>query len=443
MSSPHPNLLFLHSHDLGCHLGCYGVKSVHSPALDRLAAAGVRFARSFCTSPGCSPSRAALWTGYYPHQTGVQGLTHNLFGWRLADGRVHLAQHLAAQGYRTALAGGFHEDVTWRRLGYERALTDDGALSFHPAAVVATACEAYLAERRAAREAGAEAAPFFLSVGLFEPHRPYNYGGATPRDAEGVEIPGYIPQEDEVRREVAHKDFAALQGAIASLDAGVERILRALEASGEADNTIVVLTSDHGLPVPRAKCSLYDPGIEVALLMRGPGVPVGRVEDALISNVDVFPTLCDLLGVPTPSGLPGFSFGPRLRGEAPPPRDAVYSEKTYHRSYDPIRAIRTETHKYVVNFEFNTCYDAGSDIMRSPIFRASAEKYTQPRPKVELYDLRTDRWEMTNLAGRPEHAELEAGLRARLVQWMRETDDPLLKGPVVSPYYTDLLRELG
>lgn len=441
MFAPRPNLLFLHSHDLGCHLGCYGVGTVRSPEIDRLAESGVRFARSYCTSPGCSPSRAALWTGLYPHQTGVQGLTHNLFGWRLAEGRGHLAQYLASHGYRTALAGGFHEDITWQRLGYEQALNDDGGLCFHPASEVAAACEAFFAQRKAS--ADTTAAPFFLSVGLFEPHRPFNYGGASPDDSLGVAIPDYIPQDDAARQEVARKDFAGLQGAIASLDASVGQILRALEASGESENTIVVLTSDHGLPMPRAKCSLYDPGIEVALLMKGPGLVSGRVEEGLISNVDIFPTLCELLGVPVPDGLAGVSFAGRLREDSTPPRDAVFSEKTYHRSYDPIRAIRTETHKYIINFEFNTSYDAGSDILRSPIYRASAEKYTQPRAKVELYDLKTDPSEMTNLAGDPEHAELEAELRRRLVEWMRETNDPLLEGPVISPYYEDLRRELA
>ncbi|MDP0494589.1 MAG: sulfatase [Verrucomicrobiota bacterium JB024] len=434
---PPPNLIILHCHDLGQHLGCYGRNDSPSAAIDGLAAEGALFRYSFCTSPGCSPSRAALWTGYYPHQTGVFGLTHATFAWSMTGKGTHLARYLGDQGYETLLVGGYHEDDSVDKLGYGRICTRDEGLCFRPVDELAGVCEDYLARRREHRER-----PFFLSVGIFEPHRPFNYGGATPVDEEVTSIPPYIPQDTPEGIAAAQSEFRALHGAIREVDAAVARILKALEASGEADNTFILFTSDHGLAMPRAKCSLYDPGIEVPLIVKGPGIPAGAVRENLFSNVDAFPTLCELMGLPTPEGLAGKSFAPCLREGTPGPRTEIFAEKTYHRSYDPIRCIRTERYKYIVNFEVNTCYDAGSDILRSPIYCANARKYTSLRPIFELYDLEADPDEFDNLAGRAELAAVEADLRNRLVQWMRETNDELADRPVESPYYRKLRSEL-
>ena len=435
--NPPPNLLVIHCHDLGQYLGCYEASDSPSPTIDALATEGALFRQSFCTSPGCSPSRAALWTGYYPHQTGVYGLTHATFAWSMTGRGQHLAEYLGKNGYETALVGGYHESNNTDRLGYQRYYTPDDGHYFRPVADLADCCESFFAERKGKTER-----PFFLSVGIFEPHRPFDYGGVQPVKDPPSSIPAYIPMDTPEARSAAQDEFRALHGAIAEMDRNVARMLAALEASGEADNTIVLFTSDHGLAMPRAKCSLYDVGIEVPLIIKGPDIPAGAVREDLFSNVDVFPTLCDLMGLPTPEGLEGKSFAPCLREGTPGPRQEVFAEKTYHRSYDPIRCIRTRRYKYIINFEVNTLYDAASDIMLSPIFLASVSKYTGHRPAYELYDLENDPNEFDNLAGRPEHAEVEAELRTRLVNWMRETDDDLASRPVQSPYYTKLRGEL-
>ncbi|MBO0884251.1 MAG: sulfatase-like hydrolase/transferase, partial [Mycobacterium sp.] len=232
------NLLFITCHDLGQHLGCYGQSSVTSPALDRLAAGGVRFARSFCTAPQCSPSRASLHTGMYPHSAGVLGLAHPPYGWRLAPDVPHTAQILAAAGYSTTLVGMQHliDRGSARELGYQDVLP------------VAPAYEEADASVEVLRQLTASDRPFYLEVGFEEPHRPYAFGGAEPDLSHGVSIPGYLPDAPESRQ-----DLAAFQGAIRQMDAGVGRILAGLDDLGIADSTLVVFATDHGAAMPRAK----------------------------------------------------------------------------------------------------------------------------------------------------------------------------------------------
>ena len=337
-----PNLLLIHSHDLGQHLSCYGATTVHTPHLDALAAGGALLENHFCTSPGCSPSRAALWTGRYPHRTGVHGLTHGNFMWDLNADERHLAAILADHGYETVLAGGYHE--ARRRpeeLGYGRWLSDDGFLGFRPAREVADAAGGFLDGRGSAHGD----TPFFLSVGLFEPHRVFDFGGVGPDREKGVAIPGWIPTDTEAKHAAAEAEFAALQGAIREMDRQVGRILARLQANGLAQNTVVVFTSDHGLAMPRAKCSLYDPGIEVPLILRDPREPAwhGIRRSGLCENTDVAPTLLDLLGLPgEPRMTDGRSLRPLLDADGPF-REHIFAEKTYHRDYDPIRCVRTAT----------------------------------------------------------------------------------------------------
>jgi len=424
-----PNVLFITCHDLGQHLGCYGQRTVASPALDRLAASGVRFARSFCTAPQCSPSRAALHTGLYPHAAGVLGLAHHPYGWRLDPTVPHTAHLLGQHGYRTTLVGMQHliDRGSAHELGYERVLP------VAPAYDEAEATVALLGELARSE------APFYLEVGFEEPHRPYDFGGAEPDTSRGVAVPAYLPDAPQSRA-----DLAAFQGAIRQMDAGVGRILAALDQLGLQDQTCVIFVTDHGAAMPRAKCTLYDPGIEVALLWRWPsaGLSGGRVIAELISNVDVTPTLFDGLRLPAPPSVQGRSVWPLLRGEPYLPRAEIFAEKTFHTYYEPMRAVRTAGAKLIINFEVSTAVDVPSDIRASPIYPLVQPAFDVVRQPVELYDLAADPWEQHNLAGEAAVAALEADLRQRLLQWMAETGDPLLHGPVASPYYADALRHL-
>ncbi|HSM54528.1 MAG TPA: sulfatase [Candidatus Sulfomarinibacteraceae bacterium] len=425
-----PNILFITSHDLGRHLGCYGQQTVRSPHLDRLASSGVRFANSFCTAPQCSPSRAALHTGRHAHSVGVLGLVHDPFNWRLQPASAHLARRVKTLGYHTALFGSQH--VTGPRhlsdLGYEHTVGEQAAPQ------LAQDARAYLASRDDER-------PFYLEVVFTEIHLPYDWGGAQPDDELGVALPPYIPHHPQ-----SVAEFAALQGAIRQLDRGVGILLDALDELGLAENTLVLFAADHGLAVPRAKCTLYDPGIEAALLLRWPaaGVAGGRVLQPLVSHVDVAPTLAEALGLPAaPGDFHGRSFWPLLQGGDYEPRDAIFAEKTYHTAYEPLRAVRSATHKLIVNFETGPRFDVPDDVRNSRLYPLMVDQATGHRPYAELYDLQNDPHERHNLAGQPHLADVETTLRRRLHRWMQETADPLLSGAPRSPFYERALEMLS
>lgn len=442
------NIILIISHDLGQHISPYGVETVQTPNLERMASEGVLFERNYCTSPGCSPSRAAIMTGRYPHSNGVMGLTHNEFLWRFNEGEKHIAQILSEQGYDTCLLGNWHENNRIDNVGYQTTVVRDGdtfSLSssdpventLQPSGEdLAERADFYLSQRKDSDS------PFFLYMGFFEPHRPFDFKGCGPDSEKGVWIPPYIPQETEEQRAAAEKEFSGMQGAIRVVDNGMGLLLAALERHGMKDETLVLFTADHGVAMPRAKCSLYDPGIETPLILWGGGMQAGVRHDALISNVDYFPTLLEWAGVPGPGKVQGRSFLPLLKGGSYQPHEEIFAEKNYHRDYDPIRGIRTEKYKYIINFELNTCYDAPADIQQGAIYRTAVEQYMRPRPRIELYDLEADRWEQENLAGHPDYAAVETDLKTRLVNWMKATDDPLLNGPIQSLYNKEILADI-
>jgi arylsulfatase A-like enzyme len=403
---------------------------VSSPALDGLAATGVRFAKSFCTAPQCSPSRASLHTGRYPHSTGVLGLAHHPFGWRLDPRERHLAHMLSDAGYHTSLVGMQHliEHGSAHELGYQQV---------EPVAPAYDEADVAIAQLRAL---SSYEAPFYLEVGFEEPHRPYTFGGAQPDASRGVAVPPYLPDGSESR-----EDFAAFQGAIRQMDHAVGRILAALDELAIAEKTLVVFATDHGAAMPRAKCTLYDPGIEVAVLMRWParGLAGGRVVEDLFSNVDVTPTLLDGLGLSAGATLHGRSVWPLLAAQdGYVARGEVFAEKTYHTHYEPKRAVRTTRYKLIANLEVGLRFDVPGDILESPIYPLMIPQILGNRPPIELYDLASDPWEQTNLADSPAVADVQADLSRRLLRWMEDTDDPLLRGPVTSPYFTDALTRL-
>ncbi len=439
--NPSPNLLIIHCHDLGQYLHSYGVTSVQTPNLDRFAAQGVRFAQSFCTAPSCSPSRASIFTGRYPHNNGVLGLCHAEFGWDLHPAEQHLAQLLAANGYSTAAVGVVHETRSGAaRCGYQ---------TYDPPAAAIPAVNAAILRLQA--YAAQPEQPFFLAVGLLEPHRlpapnadPAGEHGFLTADfqaddSQGVQIPGYLRDTPGVRQELAE-----LQGAVRHVDHQVGRLLAAVDELQLAHNTLVIFTTDHGVAMPRAKCSLYDPGLQTALLLRLPSRPGwhgGVTHAPLLSNIDYLPTLLELLGIPIPSQVQGRSFCSLLDGQDYTPRSEIFAEMTYHDYYDPRRAIRTETHKLIVNFTSAPDFMDASQSWRprsdtvTPANHALA--YHVP---LELYDLEVDPWEQKNAANQAAYAAVQADLLARLAQHLQATDDPILQGAVTSPMHRQALR---
>jgi arylsulfatase A-like enzyme len=202
-----------------------------------------------------------------------------------------------------------------------------------------------------------------------------------------------------------------------------------------ADDTIVILTTDHGLPFPGGKATLTDRGLGVLLIVRGPGgFHGGRVNDALVSQLDLFPTLCDLIGIEPPGHLQGRSLMPVVGRERREVNDEVFGELTYHAAYDPQRAIRTRRHKYVRRWgERDLPVLPNIDDSPSKELLLQYGLAETPRPREELYDLVLDPNEAHNLVGSADHGDVLADLRTRLEQWMRTTDDPLLAGAVPAP----------
>ncbi len=406
------DVIYLHSHDTGRCVQPYG-HAVPTPSIQQLAEQGLLFRNAFCAAPTCSPSRAALLTGQWAHCSGMLGLAHR--GFSLADPRRHLARVLADAGYHTVLAGIQHVGSDDGELGYLQVLDTDS----NSATEVAPAAAEFLCNP--------PDRPFFLDAGFFETHLPF----PEPRDdGRYCRPPAPLPDAPEVRA-----DMAGFRESVRLLDDGVGIVLDALEGSGRGRETLVVCTTDHGLPLPGMKCNLTDHGIGVMLVMRGPGgFQGGRAIDGMVSQIDLFPTLCELLGIEPPGWLQGRSMMPLVRGEAEEIDEEVFAEVTYHAAYEPQRAVRTRRWKYIRRFEerggpvLPNCDDSHSK--QYLLERGWRERAPEPE---QLYDLAFDPNEARNLAADPGSAGVLDGMRRRLDRWMRETGDPLLSGPVPAP----------
>jgi N-sulfoglucosamine sulfohydrolase len=429
--SERPNILLLISHDLGCHISPYGNAVEESPNLAAFAKQGMRLDSHFVTSPGCSQSRSSLVTGRYPHANGQFGLAN--FGWKIKRDEILMPAALKESGYRTAMIGVWHLHE-WTLGAFDDISDDVSTLDTSPEGFSDVASDR--ASRWITEYDGDQ--PFYLHVGFWEVHRPFcgseaevARADAIPRDR--VTIPPYLPQTEPTERE-----FAELHQSVGLVDGGVQRVLTALEDSGRAENTIVLFTADHGLPFPRAKGTLYDPGIQVSFLARWPGkIAPNQSSATLTSNADVMPTVLEAAGVGAPDSVQGTSFLGALTGDVDGgvSREFVFAEKTYHEHYDPIRSVRTQQFKYIRNFADRPKLVLPSDIYNSPT-RASMdddENIWGHRPEEELYDLKKDPLEHNNLAGVPLFGNERSRLSTVLREWMLETEDPLLDGPILRP----------
>ncbi len=422
MNTSRPNVFLFISHDTGQFVEPYGIRTVHTPTMNRLAREGIRFANSFGTSPLCSPSRGSCVTGRYPHQNGLDGLASwdEGRGHELNPDEKHIARLFAENGYESTLCGHVHESANSRALGFDTFLAGNeprfngGGNLLHFGDEIAQ----WLALRDSSR-------PFYCQVGCGETHAPYRT--AKPDRSKGVWAPPWLNDIDEVE-----ESCAKLQGSVARLDQGIGNIIDAFEQAHVLDNTIVIVTTDHGIDLPRAKGTLYDKGIETFLFIRYPGGEWGRARtvEELASNIDILPTLCDACGIQTPDNVAGQSFLPLLKRKASyKARDAIFAEKTFHNIYDPQRAIRTEKWKYIRYFEEQLM----EDLRLATMTQRHWWKERWVRTDVEqLFDCENDPLEMHNLAKDPACQNILLDMRTRLYTWMVETSDPLLDGPVES-----------
>ncbi len=413
-ATSHPNIVYLHSHDSGRYLQPYG-QPVPTPNLQKLASEGILFRQAFSAAPTCSPSRASLLTGQCAHQNGMLGLAHR--GFSMADYSRHMLHTLRKAGYHSVLAGLQHIASAPEKIGFDELLRPPNT----QAATVAPLAVEFLNRRRVQ--------PFFLDVGFFETHR--EYPAPTPADdPRYLQPPVALPNTPQTRR-----DMAGFRASARQLDHGVGLVLDTLERSGLAANTLVISTTDHGIAFPRMKCSLTDTGWGVSLIMRGPGLfRGGKVCDAMISQLDVFPTLCEVLEIEKPAWLEGRSMLPVLRGEKKELNDEVFAEVNYHASYEPVRAVRTQRFKYIKRFAGRTtpvlpnCDDSPSKDLWLEYGWRQREVVQE-----ELYDLIFDPAEQNNLCAGANPTPALREMRGRMERWMARTNDPLLKGPVAAP----------
>lgn len=414
LQSSRPNIVYIHSHDTGRYIEPYG-HPVPTPNLRKFAEQGVLFRQAFDAAPTCSPSRAALLTGMSPHNCGMYGLAHR--GFSLKDKSWHLANFLKSQGYTTALSGVQHEARTGEieSLGYQSIL----AKGNRGPEVSAAAVKFLDAQPKQ---------PFFLSAGYFETHREF-YPPSSKEDARYTIPPAPLPDNGKTRA-----DMAAFKASARILDDSMGQVFAALDRNGLSGNTIVVCTTDHGIAFPRMKCNLTAHGMGVMLMLRGPGIAAGKVSDALVSHLDIFPTLCELAGLPKPAWLQGVAMTRLLQGAQTEIREETFGEVSYHASYEPMRAVRTKRFNYVRRFDrrgranLPNCDDG---LSKSHWMEQGWK--AQPMAQEELYDLEFDPNETRNLAGEAAQRATLEEMRGRLDRWMKQTEDPLLSGRVPAP----------
>ena len=335
------NIIYMHTHDSGRYISPYGYQ-IPTPALMKFAKEATLFRHCYCAGPTCSPSRAGLLTGYAPHENGMQGLASR--GWQLNNYEHHLANYLGKNGYHTALCGIQHEAPDYHRSGYDEIV---GSQEFNMDQTEASmedwdysnteeAC-AYL--KRQSEEGDR---PFFLSMGWFNTHREYPKA-KKDMNPDYLTVPTPLYDCDANRRDMA--DYCESARVV---DNCFARIMETLEKTGLREKTLVIFTTDHGIAFPKMKCTLYDTGIGVAFIMDYPGNQrKGQAVDTLTSQLDIYPTVCELAGVPIPDWTEGYSMVPFMEKKAEKVRDEIFSEVTYHAAYEPKRCIRTDRYKLI------------------------------------------------------------------------------------------------
>ncbi len=425
------NIVYIHTHDSGNVFSPYGYK-VPTAAIEEFARDAVVFRNAFCAAPTCSPSRAAMLTGRYPHSAGMMGLTNR--GFRMKDYDMHLVNLLKQQGYHTVLSGIQHEAAHFAKpeegakvIGYDENITTKTYLkgmkdrSQWDMENVHNTCS-WLSQNGKKK-------PFFLSMGFFCTHRPYPPGNAE--EVNFIRPPAAYPDEPAIRA-----DFAGHCLALERVDAGVKLVLETLKKTGLYERSIIVFTTDHGVPYPFAKSFLYDSGIAVAFIMRVPKSPAnGTLNEHLISQVDFVPTLLDLLKIPAEESLEGISFADYFReeGDMEAKRGAIFAEMNFHTSYEPARCIRTGRYKYIEYLDSTYQGQNLSNVNESPTksWYMSHGLRNRLKPMKGLYDLAYDPMEKNNVIDVREYREIAQQLANRLHQWQIETQDPLLDGSFV------------
>ncbi len=441
-----PNILFIILDDWGWRdAGAYGATWIKTPTFDRIAREGVLARHAFTSNPKCSPSRASILTGRH--------------AWQLEEGNVHYSSFpakfpvypdlLEKAGYAVGLTGkgwgpGNFAVTGW---GHNPAGRSFDQVKLRPptSGIVTNNYAANFSQFLQIVEAGR---PFCFWLGIGEPHRPYqrDSGVQAGRDPAGVPVPPYLPDNDTVRRDLL--DYAV---EVEWADAQAGKALAVLEAAGQLDNTIVVMTSDNGMPFPRVKGQIVEDDFHLPLAIRwGKIAEPGRVVEALIDFRDFAPTFLTAAGVPVPASMSGRSFlalleHPTAPESAPRPFAMLVGKERHDlgRPHDlgyPVRAIRTEEWLYVRNYAPDR-WPAGNPETDFPNCDASPTKdwvvahhdrffdlAFGMRPAESLYHVGTDAACLVDRADDPRLAATVAALRTQMEAQLREEGDPRLLG---------------
>lgn len=490
-----PNVVLIFADDWGRHAGAYARVDgpgtvndvVQTPNFDQVAREGVLFRNAFVSAPSCTPSRSALLSGQHFWRTGRGSVlrgewdgSNPSFPLLLRDVGYHIGKFhkvwtpgsppdapFAGKQYAYETAGLRFNDFSENVTKLVAAGTAIDAAKEELYQEVQKNFDAFLARRPADQ-------PFHFWFGPTNVHRKWIKGsgkalwGIEPDDFQG-KLPPFLPDVPEVR-----EDLADYFGEIAALDAAIGLLIKELDKIGELDNTLLIISGDHGAPgFPHGKCNLYDFGVRVPLLIRWGGAKGGRVVDDLISLTDLAPTILELCGVAVPEVATGRSLVPILKsdqsGQVDPDRKAIYTGRERHvesarAGYLPYpqRAVRTPEYLYIVNFRperwplgdpyrldgsqpptveeiTETTYvtlpdeDAGPtkawlvDHRNDPRWKQHFKSFYGKRPREELYDLRSDPHQVKNVAGEAAYTETRARLERQLLEELRRTSDPRLE----------------
>jgi len=415
---PPSHIVFILADDLTFRdLGPYGTPNVNTPNLDQLASEGLRFDRCFQATAMCSPTRHNIYTGLYPIRSGA----YPQATWVKPEVQS-LAHFLPPLGYRVALTGKRHiHPLSAFPFDY---LDEDTEPDLE-------VVEAYLREDLNK--------PTTLFLCYREPHTPWNRGDPGQYDPDTFVLPPNFVDTPRTR-----ELLALYYAEITWLDAQVGATMAMLDRLGIADNTLLIFASEQGSAFPFAKWTLYDSGLQAGLIARWPDVIApGTSTDAMVEYVDITPTFIDLAGGAPRDDLDGRSFAAVLRGETDHHKDYTFGIQTTRGiSSGPehygVRSVRSDRYKYIINLTPETAFsnnvtltdrkwfsfwrtwvEAGES---DPVAQATADRYVN-RPAEELYDVVTDPYELTNLAGSPELADIQTDLRERLMAWMQDQGD--------------------
>ncbi len=428
-----PNILLIVSEDNGPELGCYGDPYAQTPHLDRLAREGVLFERAYVPYSVCSPSRASFLTGLYPHQNGQIGLATHKYS--MYGELPNLFSLLKESGYRTGIIGKLHVNPE-SAFPFDFRHHNNTDTSFRGRDVFAVS--------KAARGFFDDSdKPFVMTVNYPDAHFPLipqQHGlPKDPLTASDVKPLPWVGADSPRLREATANYYNCLS----RLDTGVGMLLRELDRSGKAEETVVIYIGDHGAQFSRGKTSVYEAGLKIPMIIRWPGESVrGHRVSSLTTSVDILPTVLDACSIPPKPWLPGRTLREAVAGRAAEGHEFIYgiTSGSAPSIYCQQFSIRDERWRLVMtpyrrknlsaeaflkqhNAHFIAGTNADEIAASSDLVKASYADYLNP-PEYELFDLESDPYEWNNLAGNPRYRGELDRLREAFVKWQVRTRDP-------------------